>query len=240
MGFDQGKGPLSDRELPRDKSVVAVDGVTAGSWIEEDREGVHEFGSRAALLPKDFAEYAVMPLPTPQLRSASPQAAKHVELTEHARWLLALESAFASVAGSDVVCLAAIWTGYRWSAVSHGSDLRHEEHMAKPQIDGTQKLASEVLGQATSPRFLSLPSHAGLDYAVFESVLSSTIHLAELLCISPVATVIPNMIWPTDRAWFMVSDIDADESVVGGSHELMHALQRESVLEAVISPDKSP
>ncbi|KRA25189.1 hypothetical protein ASD65_12725 [Microbacterium sp. Root61] len=41
----------------------------------------------------------------------------------------------------------------------------------------------------------------------------------------------PNLIWPADRAWVMVSEIDYDSTIVGGSSELIRALQADERLE---------
>ena len=43
----------------------------------------------------------------------------------------------------------------------------------------------------------------------------------------------PNIWWPTDRAWFVATDIDLDSTYVGGSVECIEALLGHDVLEAV-------
>ena len=43
----------------------------------------------------------------------------------------------------------------------------------------------------------------------------------------------PNIWWPTDRAWFVATDIDLDSTYVGGSVECIEALLGQDVLEAV-------
>jgi hypothetical protein len=42
----------------------------------------------------------------------------------------------------------------------------------------------------------------------------------------------PNLIWPADRTWFVVSEIDLDSTFVGGSTELINDLLADSRLEA--------
>ncbi len=43
----------------------------------------------------------------------------------------------------------------------------------------------------------------------------------------------PNIWWPADRAWLVATDIDLDSTYVGASQELVNALLRHTVLEAV-------
>jgi hypothetical protein len=45
----------------------------------------------------------------------------------------------------------------------------------------------------------------------------------------------PNWWWPDDRAWIVVSELDAPSTYVGGSAELMRAIFDEPMLEAVPS-----
>lgn len=42
----------------------------------------------------------------------------------------------------------------------------------------------------------------------------------------------PNLIWPADRSWFVVSEVDFDSSLVGGSTELIKAIVESPELEA--------
>ncbi|MBN8204669.1 hypothetical protein JF550_01710 [Microbacterium esteraromaticum] len=46
----------------------------------------------------------------------------------------------------------------------------------------------------------------------------------------------PNILWPTDRAWVMVSEIDFDSTIVAGSAELIAALCADPLLEAAPIP----
>ncbi|WP_125133219.1 hypothetical protein [Microbacterium sp. 10M-3C3] len=47
------------------------------------------------------------------------------------------------------------------------------------------------------------------------------------------ATQSPNLVWPVDRAWVMVTEVDFDSTVVAGSTELVRALCRDARLEAL-------
>ncbi|MGE5603368.1 MAG: hypothetical protein ACM30E_09970 [Nitrososphaerales archaeon] len=43
---------------------------------------------------------------------------------------------------------------------------------------------------------------------------------------------VPNLIWPEDRSWFVVSEVDFDSTLVGGSAELIKAIVESPALEA--------
>ena len=43
----------------------------------------------------------------------------------------------------------------------------------------------------------------------------------------------PSLIWPADRAWIVVSEIDWDSTIVAGSSELQHALCTDPRIEAL-------
>ncbi|MFC4138201.1 MULTISPECIES: hypothetical protein [unclassified Microbacterium] len=50
----------------------------------------------------------------------------------------------------------------------------------------------------------------------------------------PVAAQHPNLLWPEDRSWVMVSEIDFDSTVVAGSAALIAALVADPALEAFV------
>ncbi|WP_445154031.1 hypothetical protein ACTWLI_11825 [Arthrobacter sp. Hor0625] len=43
----------------------------------------------------------------------------------------------------------------------------------------------------------------------------------------------PNILWPSDRSWVMVTEIDFDSTVVAGSRDLVSALVRDPAIEAL-------
>lgn len=47
----------------------------------------------------------------------------------------------------------------------------------------------------------------------------------------------PSLVWPADRAWVLVSEVDYDSTVIGGSRELIAALIAASGLEALEIPE---
>ncbi len=48
----------------------------------------------------------------------------------------------------------------------------------------------------------------------------------------------PSLVWPDDRAWTLVTEVDFDSTIVGGSRELVHAICADARLEALaLRPD---
>ena len=57
-----------------------------------------------------------------------------------------------------------------------------------------------------------------------------------IILAGPLAAVdqidVPNLIWPEDRSWLIVSEVDFDSTLVGGSAELIEAIVASPELEA--------
>ncbi|MHA7268208.1 hypothetical protein [Arthrobacter sp. HLT1-20] len=51
---------------------------------------------------------------------------------------------------------------------------------------------------------------------------------------SPDSPQSPNILWPADRTWVLVSEIDFDSTVVAGSRELIAALAQDPTIEALV------
>ena len=50
---------------------------------------------------------------------------------------------------------------------------------------------------------------------------------------SPPSAHCPSLVWPDDRAWVLVTEVDYDSTIVGGSSELIRALVADPRLEAL-------
>lgn len=48
---------------------------------------------------------------------------------------------------------------------------------------------------------------------------------------APPAAQAPSILWPDDRAWVMVTEVDVDSTIVAGTPDLVRAMLRESALE---------
>lgn len=70
------------------------------------------------------------------------------------------------------------------------------------------------------PEF-SLPPDAGRDYVLWVGPVRAAVAVVELDSLSPVS---PNLFWPSDRAWFLNTDVDLDSTLIGGSRLLIDEL----------------
>jgi hypothetical protein len=102
-----------------------------------------------------------------------------------------------------------IWTG--WSA---------EDYVALWREMG-EKTGSRI------PRF-GLPRYAGRDYFLLCGPLQSAVKLVEM----GLMHTSPNYIWPSDKSWCLVTDIDFDSTLVGGSELLVKEIVAENGIEA--------
>lgn len=79
---------------------------------------------------------------------------------------------------------------------------------------------------------LPLPPFAGREYVVLSGSLQSAPGLFDLTWFS--------MIWPTDRAWFVATDIDFDSTLVGGAERLIEEILSTTEFEVFpVGPDDS-
>lgn len=117
-------------------------------------------------------------------------------------------------------CLCAIWTG--WEAFG--------AWLAQLAI-GSPGSAEKV-----GLPYLSLPPFAGRDYLLIRTKLESVERVVEIEAIE----MLPSMIWPEERSWFLATDIDFDSTLVGGSERLIHAIVSGNDIEAwQVNPDDS-
>lgn len=53
----------------------------------------------------------------------------------------------------------------------------------------------------------------------------------------PIEAVSPSIVWPADRSWALVTEVDYDSTIVGGSPELVRALVADEQLEVFAIPE---
>jgi hypothetical protein len=137
-------------------------------------------------------------------------------------------------------CFFGLWTGWTWFRVSAGRKEGDAHGGKSARARKSRKTQLEFSGEAMNQPLLKLPPAAGRDYLVLVGPLSaaSQIRDPEGKCgLSPTS---PNMIWPSDRAWFVASEIDFDSTLVGGSVKLIDSIVHDSAFEALqIAPTDS-
>jgi hypothetical protein len=95
---------------------------------------------------------------------------------------------------------------------------------------GLSTIHAEVDEDLATKPLLNLPHR---DFVVYAGGLDMLEEGAGL----PVA---PSLIWPTDQAWFVVSEYDFDSTLVGGSESLIRAIDDSPVLETwIVLPSDS-
>jgi hypothetical protein len=129
-------------------------------------------------------------------------------------------------------CFFGIWDGWLSDAdpiISRQVSDRANADGPDPEvIEVPPVLSPEDLGL---PR-LSLPLGTGHDYLVLCGSLSAASQIRDPERMGGFSLTSPSLIWPTDRAWFLVSDIDFDSTLVGGSPDLINAIVANPELEA--------
>jgi hypothetical protein len=113
----------------------------------------------------------------------------------------------------DDLLFCAQWTG--WASVS--------AWLASLSIRGDAR----GIEDPDLPIF-SLPPLAGRDYLLLKAPLDK---VGEFVRLHPFERL-PNMVWPSDRGWFLVSDIDFDSTLIGGSKDLIRSIIESASLEA--------
>lgn len=84
---------------------------------------------------------------------------------------------------------------------------------------------------------LQLPERAHL---IFEGPLVAVLDLGWSAYSGAFVHEAPSIIWPTDRAWFVSTDVDLDSTFMGGSSALVDALRSDDRLEVwPVSPSDS-
>ncbi|WP_346960148.1 hypothetical protein [uncultured Arthrobacter sp.] len=136
--------------------------------------------------------------------------------------------------------VTAIWEGWGgptssigYAQLTFSDDSTPVENTSAAALDtdlGRGLLPSEVIKGET----LTLP---GRDYYLFDAAPQLYRHTAWVDQVpwhhSPQFPQSPSILWPADRSWVMVTEIDFDSTVVAGSHELVAALVRDPAIEAL-------
>jgi hypothetical protein len=79
--------------------------------------------------------------------------------------------------------------------------------------------------------------HPGRDYLLFTGPLPAALDFGDSRGIWSQS---PNLFWPSDRSWFVATEIDFDSTIVAGGAELIAAILADPTLEAWrVDPDDS-
>jgi hypothetical protein len=70
------------------------------------------------------------------------------------------------------------------------------------------------------------------EYVLFSGPLSTYHDIGYLLPSGQFKPCLPSLVWPEDHKWMVASDVDLDSTYVGGSKELVAALEASEIIEA--------
>lgn len=119
-------------------------------------------------------------------------------------------------------CLFGLWTGKNLAAFAFAEAADALTHSS---VQETQKAAFSM-EELEGPQFRL----KGRQYVLLEGPLTAAKECnsgGELL-----ENLSPNLLWPSDKAWFVATDIDLDSTLVAGSDELITAVVSSPELEA--------
>ncbi|UJP09574.1 hypothetical protein L2X99_14300 [Microbacterium sp. KUDC0406] len=148
--------------------------------------------------------------------------------------------------------VAAIWEGWGGlvgllgespsrAVLEFGGDPAHEQMLRQSVRDPFNNpfrkptwqpgILSDEISKA--PR-LQLPGRDYVTFAAGASVFTDPAWVTDAPWTEGATAQHPNLLWPGDRSWVMVSEIDFDSTVVAGSAALIAALVADPALEAFI------
>ncbi len=134
-------------------------------------------------------------------------------------------------------CCHALWEGYGWlTGSSSFTVFAYADSEGGPPPPPPQPAPVPVpvpvpvqLRRALAAPRLSLP---GRDYLLLAGPLRAALAMGDQVTGDWFDPQSPNLLWPLDRSWCLVSEIDFDSTLIGGSTELIEAVLAAPGLEA--------
>jgi hypothetical protein len=151
--------------------------------------------------------------------------------------LQALCGLLAAHTAEEMECFFGLWMGWGWV---HGGGIRFTFHSFIDRENSTT--TPEPIPPAFSADELSRPllELPGREYLLFSGPISAAAQLGDPHGVNGFESQSPNLLWPSDRAWFLASEIDFDSTLVGGSSELIDTILDAPELDAwPVGPDDS-
>jgi hypothetical protein len=133
-------------------------------------------------------------------------------------------------------CFVGLWIGWAWIEGA-GSAIIRMRRGADRVEDSPELVASAFSVEELNRARLRLPDR---DYVLLAGPLLGATRIRDTGCPELSKSQSPNLFWPTDRAWFVASEIDFDSTLVGGSVELAQSILAVPGLDAwPVDPDDS-
>lgn len=207
-----------------ERRLIRVDGSLTGSWIRPRLGG--EFGSVTTCVPRGFSAYARIfhPASDSELNPVrwSDVAERHGKSAHRAmQWgAIADESqpvmdpSLGELDPGEFRVLAELFA-------LHTSDIE----CCYFGLCDIWAWVSSVAAIGRQAPLLELP--LGRNYVVLRGPLLAVDEITD-----GGTPHSPSLCWPTDHSWLVASEVDFDSTLVGGSHELIHAIVDSPRLEA--------
>jgi len=228
-------------------NLTFLSDVSPGRWMEE-RWPPH-FGSVGSLVPGGYSAYARVLHPARNTRDESVPWSAVAEwsgrvyhpimsfegisvptegsLRETPPWdhdprhgsidedvALELADLLSCYTDTDELCYFGVWEGY--GEYSGGTVLLTSDGRGRR------------LGVPRDIRRAQRVKGSGFHYLLYEGTLEGILGFYSHFLAHP-----PNIWWPSDRAWFVATDVDLDSTYIGASQECIDALLGHPTLEAV-------
>ncbi len=124
-------------------------------------------------------------------------------------------------------CFFGLWAGWGW--VTQGSDVFFLRRPGSPPGPASEHRPSPLSAQELSRPRLELPHR---EYLILTGPLRAAAQLGNHQGPGGCDPQSPNLMWPSDRAWFVASEIDFDSTLLGGTRKLCQAVLDEPGLDA--------
>jgi hypothetical protein len=184
--------------------IIWSNDVGAADWVIHRLRGAT--GTLGSLMPADFNGYVCIPHP-------GDADVPRVEGTLPPELAGTLASIAAQFTGTAQRCWFGLWHGYGWLYASRAAGRR-------PASSGTLPSLADVEGV---PRV----KLANREFLLYKAPIDA----ATTLTGYPTHQT-PNLWWPDDRAWYIMTDIDLTSTYVGGALPFLERMLAEPRLAA--------
>jgi hypothetical protein len=217
--------------MPEQAKLDACFDVSKGDWVRESLVPWIPFSDDpmtiGSIIPKGFESYAL-------IRHTGQGDYQGALGTKTLETLLSILSKFTD---TPEHCIHSMWEGFGWGIPGvpftplSRSRLKRFVHEFRLRY-GSYPRSRMRIQSTPNPELHTLPSEIinnELFQLPFRNYLLAEGPLMEALKVGHVRMgsfhpQSPNLIWPNDRNWILVTEIDFDVTLVGGSQELIEAI----------------
>jgi hypothetical protein len=126
-------------------------------------------------------------------------------------------------------CVFGLWDGWGWIHGSPAAVLLSSSSGPGDALVGVQEVPPGFADAVVNGPRLHLP---GRDYLLFTGPIGAAQDVGQQATPDWFIPQSPNLIWPLNRSWVVVSEIDFDSTLVAGSSSLIASVLAEPKIEA--------